>query len=96
MIGKAVVDTPATLYTNVNVELISDDDVTMDLTVRNRQGVLLEVVHGDTWLFNGDAWEVTTSAGLVTVSIQGGCGCGGSGVEAKVPATAAPGQGYLP
>jgi len=96
MIGKAVVDTPAFLYMNVTVELVSDDDVNMTVTVRNRQGVLLETLTGEWTGREGDAWIVSLPDGVVAVSLQGGCGCGGSSVEPKIAADAAPGQGYLP
>lgn len=96
MVGKAYVDTPTRLYSNVNVELVSDDDVTVTVTVANRQGVVLEVVHGTSWTRTGDEWLIDTVDGQVRVGAVGGCGCGASTVDSKLPADAAPGAGYLP
>lgn len=82
-LNKATVDTPDTLYTNVVVYLESDDDVTMTATVSNRQGVILVVLVG-TWRYESGAWVIDLpSGGVATIMKQAGCGCGGSGVEAK-------------
>lgn len=96
MIGKAQVDTPGFLYTNVVAELVSDDDVEMDVTIHNRQGVVLEVVHGTAWRYESGAWIVTTGPDDVAViTAQPGCGCGGSSVTPKFDGVAA-GNGFLP
>ena len=81
--SKAAVDTPTTLYSNVTVELVSDDDVEMTVTIRNRQGVVLRVLRGDSWRREGAAWIVDLEDGAATITVMGGCGCGGSSVEDK-------------
>lgn len=83
LLGKTSVDAPDALYTNVLVELVSDDDITMTATVSNRQGVVLTIIHGDAWRYEQNAWLIDTSGGQVVVTVMGGCGCGGSSVTAK-------------
>jgi hypothetical protein len=87
MLSKVSADTPDFLYTNVTVELVSDDDVTMTATVSNRQGIVLVVLRG-TWLFEAGAWIIDLdTGGQAVLTVMGGCGCGGSSVEAKPSGT---------
>jgi hypothetical protein len=96
ILSKGVVDSPGFLHSNVTVEVISDDDVNMEATVRSKQGVILEILNGP-WTREGDAFVIQTDAGQAVISVQvGGCGCGGSLSTPKAMDGAAPGQGYLP
>lgn len=87
MLSKVSADTPDYLYTNVIVELVSDDDVTMTATVSNRQGIALVVLRG-TWRYEGAAWIIDLdTGGQAVLTVVGGCGCGGSSVEPKPSGT---------
>jgi hypothetical protein len=67
----------------------------MTATVSSKQGVVREVLVGP-WRREGDAWIVDTEAGPASITVMGGCGCGGSSSVEKMAAGAAPGQGFLP
>lgn len=85
ILGKALVSTPSTIYSNSYVELDSEDDVTLTASVRNRQGIVLETISGSFEMLNPTGgWLLHTDAGDVSVEIQDGCGCGGTSVTLRV------------
>lgn len=71
------------MYGNAFVEIDSADDVTATVVVRNRQGVNLVIYTGQHEVMPdrpGNGWILHTDQGDVTVTVEEGCGCGGTSV----------------
>lgn len=88
LLPKANVDTPEKTFVNTFVELNSDDDVTLEAVVNNRQGMMIARFEGPGTFPTDEAssgrWSIADpAAGEIIVISQEGCGCGGTSVIPK-------------